>query len=93
MAAPEYWTGQQVRVGLDFRSGTEGGLVAELEEVNDEGIVLRYNVAEGERPIFYPWALVMWIYPVEEPAGEEQSEHRRMQPRAQPAEIPEDPAP
>jgi hypothetical protein len=58
MAAPDDWTGQQVRVGFDMR-GDSGGTVGELAEVSERGIVLRHDVVEGARPIFYPWKLVV----------------------------------
>jgi hypothetical protein len=68
MAAPDDWAGQQVKLQLEVaRADMVQGV---LEEVSDRGVVLRYNVRpEGERPIFYPWRLVGWIYPVEEPEG------------------------
>jgi hypothetical protein len=75
MAALDDWTGQRVKVQLDVRGG--GVIPCVLDGVSDKGIVVRYRIeGEGERPVFYPWRLVQWIYPAagtEEESGEEDS--------------------
>jgi hypothetical protein len=63
MAALDDWTGQRVKVQLDI-SGSNV-LPCVLDGVSDKGIIVRYGIeGEGERPVFYPWRLVQWIYPV-----------------------------
>jgi hypothetical protein len=66
--APENWIEREVTVGTDFGGGPYIGV---LEEVNDRGVVLRYEMegAAGERPMFVPWSQVLWMYPVDEQPG------------------------
>jgi hypothetical protein len=83
-AAPEAWIGLQVRVGLVGQQGQAGmepadeenSIVGTLEEKSDVGLVLRQRTKEGERPVFYPWSSVVWVYATEEEqgAGEERDE-------------------
>jgi len=62
MATLDDWMGQQVKVRIDV-SGSDV-MPCVLEGVSDKGIVVRYPIqGEGERPVFYPWRLVQWIYP------------------------------
>ena len=63
------WIGQQVRVGLNLRGSTT--MVGILQGSDRLGIYLRHSVLEGERPVFYPWEVVFWIYPTEEQSAEE----------------------
>ena len=62
--APESWTGQRVSAALGFGGGPYLGT---LEEVNSRGIVLRYEMEDGEGRMFVPWRHVDWIYPLDEP--------------------------
>lgn len=58
------WIGRQVRVGLNLRGSTT--VLGRLEGRDRLGIYLRHSVLEGERPVFYPWEVVFWVYPTEE---------------------------
>jgi hypothetical protein len=75
------WIGRQVRVGLNLRGSTT--MVGILQGSDRLGIYLRHSVLEGERPVFYPWEVVFWVYPTEEQSVEEA--------RARPSENPVDP--
>jgi hypothetical protein len=76
MTTLDDWMGQRVKVQLAMRESEVVPCV--LEGVSDKGIVVRYRVqGEGERPVFYPWRLVEWIYPAagaEEESGEDSAE-------------------
>ena len=62
MTALDDWMGQRVKVQLARRGSDVMPCV--LQGVSDKGIVVRYRIqGEGERPVFYPWRLVEWIYP------------------------------
>jgi hypothetical protein len=89
MAVPEDWIGREVRVGAE---AGRGPIIGTLEEVNDRGIVVRYEMTggEGEHPVFLPWRVVNWVYPTEE---RPEQEDRGPAARARPAEIPEEPVP
>jgi hypothetical protein len=63
------WIGRQVRVGLNLRGSTT--TVGILQGSDRLGIYLRHSVLEGERPVFYPWEVVFWVYPTEEQGVEE----------------------
>jgi hypothetical protein len=75
------WIGRQVRVGLNLRGSTT--MVGILQGSDRLGIYLRHSVLEGERPVFYPWEVVLWVYPTEEQSVEEA--------RVRPSENPVDP--
>jgi hypothetical protein len=76
------WIGRQVRVGLNFRGSTT--MVGILQGSDRLGIYLRHPVLEGERPVFYPWEVVFWVYPTEEQSSVEEA-------RARPSGNPQDP--
>jgi hypothetical protein len=63
---PEAWVGLQVRAGTGPGGADE--ITGKLEEVSDRGLVLLQEVSEEgrqvERPVFYPWASVAWVYPI-----------------------------
>jgi hypothetical protein len=71
---PEEWFGQQVRVGLatpkQMRAGVgpsgESEPLGTLDTVNESGLILFQRVEEGQRPVFYPWSCIGWVYPTEE---------------------------
>jgi hypothetical protein len=71
---PEEWFGQPVRVGLatpqQMRAGVGPGGESEplgtLDTVNESGLILLQRVEEGQRPVFYPWSCIAWVYPKEE---------------------------
>ena len=63
------WIGRQVRVGLNLRGSTT--MVGLLQGSDRLGIYLKHSVLEGERPVFYPWEVVFWVYPTEEQSAEE----------------------
>jgi hypothetical protein len=71
---PEEWFGQSVRVGLatpqQMRAGVGPGGESEplgtLDTVNESGLILVQRVEEGQRPVFYPWSCIAWVYPKEE---------------------------
>ena len=63
------WIGRQVRVGLNLRGSTT--VLGRLEGRDRLGIYLRHSVLEGERPVFYPWEVVFWVYPIEEQSAQE----------------------
>ena len=71
---PEEWFGQPVRVGLatpqQMRAGVgpsgESEPLGTLDAVNESGLVLLQRVEEGQRPVFYPWSCIAWVYPKEE---------------------------
>jgi hypothetical protein len=65
------WVGQQVRVGLNLHGSTT--MVGILQGSDRLGIYLMHSVLEGERPVFYPWEVVFWVYPTEEQRAEEAS--------------------
>ena len=77
---PEEWIDQQVRVGLtapqQMRQGVGPGGEIEpsgrLIQVNESGLVLLQRVEEGDRQVFYPWGAVAYVYPLEEPAADEE---------------------
>ena len=46
-------------------------MVGILQGSDRLGIYLRHSVLEGERPVFYPWEVVFWVYPTEEQSTEE----------------------
>ena len=75
------WIGRQVRVGLNLRGSTT--MVGILQGSDRLGIYLRHSVLEGERPVFYPWEVVVWVYPTKEHSAEEA--------RPRPSENPQDP--
>jgi hypothetical protein len=75
------WIGRQVRVGLNLRGSTT--MVGILQGSDRLGIYLRHSVLEGERPVFYPWEVVFWVYPTEEQSVEEA--------RVRPSGNPQDP--
>jgi hypothetical protein len=75
------WIGRQVRVGLNLRGSTT--MVGILQGSDRLGIYLRHSVLEGERPVFYPWEVVFWVYPTEEQSVEEA--------QVRPSENPQDP--
>ena len=79
------WIGRRVRVGLNLRGSTT--IVGTLQGRDRLGIYLRHPVLEGERPVFYPWEVVYWVYPTEEPT----EEHSAEEARARPSENPVDP--
>jgi len=72
MTALDDWMGQQVKVQLDVSGSDVMSCV--LDGVSDKGIVVRYRIqGVGERPVFYPWRWVQWIYSAagaEEDSGE-----------------------
>jgi hypothetical protein len=61
MTALDDWMGQRIKVRLDVSGSNVIPCV--LDAVSDKGIIVRYQVEGGERPVFYPWRLVQWIYP------------------------------
>jgi hypothetical protein len=71
---PEEWFGQPVRVGLatpqQMRAGVgpsgESEPLGTLDTVNESGIILLQRVEEGQRPVFYPWSCIAWVYPTGE---------------------------
>ncbi len=92
MAAPEDWIGQEVVVEVSFSGGAP--YLGTLEALDEYGITLRHEMEDaaratgGVRSVLYPWTVVHWIYPSEEP-----SERRRPRPSSMAAEIPENPLP
>ena len=76
MTTLDDWMGQRVKVQLAMRGSAVMPCV--LEGVSDKGIIVRYRIQdEGERPVFYPWRLVEWIYPAagaEEESGGDRGE-------------------
>ena len=71
---PGEWLGQPVRVGLatpqQMRAGVGPGGESEplgtLDTVNESGLILHQRVEEGQRPVFYPWSCIAWVYPKED---------------------------
>jgi len=71
---PEEWFGQPVRVGLatpqQVRAGVgpsgESEPLGTLDTVNKSGLILLQRVEEGQRPVFYPWSCIAWVYLTEE---------------------------
>ena len=71
---PAEWLGQPVRVGLatpqQMRTGVgpagESEPLGTLDTVNESGLILRQRVEEGQRPVFYPWSCIAWVYPTED---------------------------
>jgi hypothetical protein len=86
--APEDWIAREVRVGTEVGRA----IIGTLEEVNDRGVVLQYEMGgdEGEHPMFLPWRVVNWVYPTSEPS---EPGDRRPATSARPAEVPEEPVP
>ncbi len=76
------WIGREVRAGLNLRGSTT--MVGILQGSDRLGIYLRHSVLEGERPVFYPWEVVYWVYPTEEQSSVEEA-------RARPSGNPQDP--
>jgi hypothetical protein len=62
--APESWIGRRVQAAMSFGGGPYAGT---LEEANDRGIVLRYEMEDGEGVLFVPWTEVGWISLLDEP--------------------------
>jgi hypothetical protein len=62
--APESWTGRRVQAAMSFGGGP---YIGTLEEVNDRGVVLRYEMENGEGLLFVPWTEVGWISLLDEP--------------------------
>jgi hypothetical protein len=91
--APDAWIGQQVQVGLDTSQQVRAGVgpsgesepLGILEAMNENGLVLLQRVEEGNRPVFYPWRLIAWVYPKEEQVTEEEQKSEAI-PR--PTEVP-----
>jgi hypothetical protein len=91
--APDAWIGQQVQVGLDTSQQVRAGVgpsgesepLGILEAINENGLVLLQRVEEGNRPVFYPWRLIAWVYPKEEQVTEEEQKSEAI-PR--PTEVP-----
>ena len=64
---PTEWMKNPVRVGLstvgpDGESEPSGT----LDAANESGLILLQRMEEGERPVFYPWSCIAWVYPKEE---------------------------
>ena len=89
MVVPEDWIGQQISLGTDL--GPSATIVGTLEEVSDRGVVVKHELVdeEGEVSVFYPWRIVLWLYPHEEHGSDQQ----RPRPTGMPTEIPEVPLP
>jgi hypothetical protein len=56
-----------------------------LEAMNENGLVLLQRVEEGNRPVFYPWRLIAWVYPKEEQGTEEEQKREAIR---RPTEVP-----
>ena len=89
MVVPEDWIGQQISLGTDL--GPSATIVGTLEEVSDRGVVVKHELVdeEGEVSVFYPWRIVLWLYPHEEHGSDQQ----RPRPTGMPTEILEVPLP
>ena len=93
MVVPEDWIGQQISLGTDL--GPSATIVGTLEEVSDRGVVVEHELVvddlqDGEVvSVFYPWRIVLWLYPHEEHGSDQQ----RPRPTGMPTEILEVPLP